>query len=93
MIILAFVIVFPALEEPSGTLARVASLVPLSSPIAMPGRVALGEAGALEIATSLLLLGASVAALVPVGVRIYEGAVLRMGRPLKLVEAWRATRA
>ena len=92
-IVLAFVVAFPALEDPSGTLARVASLVPFTSPIVMPVRVALEEAGALEIAASLGLLAATVAALVPLGARIYEGAILRTCRPLKLVEAWRAARA
>ena len=92
-IVLAFAVAFPALEDPSGTLARVASLVPFTSPIVMPVRVALEEAGALEIAASLGLLAATVGALVPLGARIYEGAILRTGRPLKLVEAWRAARA
>jgi ABC-type uncharacterized transport system ATPase subunit len=35
---------------------------------------------------------ASIALLVPLVARVYEGAVLRTGRPLKLVEAWRAAR-
>ena len=92
-IVLAFFVAFPALEDPSGTLAKVASLVPFTSPIVMPVRVALEEASALEIAASLALLAATVGALVPLGARIYEGAILRTGRPLKLVEAWRAARA
>ena len=92
-IVLAFVVAFPALEDPSGTIARVASIVPFTSPIVMPVRVALEDANAIEIAASLALLAGSVAALVPLGARIYEGAILRTGRPLKLAEAWRAARA
>jgi ABC-type multidrug transport system ATPase subunit len=53
---------------------------------------ALDEASSLEIAASIGLLVGSVAVLVPLGARIYEGAVLRIGRPLKLKEAWRASR-
>ena len=67
--------------------------MPFSSPLIMPGRVALGEASAAEIALSVALLLATIALLVPLVARIYEGAVLRMGRPLKLVEAWRGGRA
>jgi hypothetical protein len=37
----------------------------------------------------LLVLG--IALLVPIGARIYENAVLRMGKPLKLREAWNAS--
>ena len=92
-IILSFLLVFPALNDPSGGLARIASIVPISSPLVMPGRIALGEATAVEIALSLVLLIASIALLVPLVARVYEGAVLRMGRPLKLVEAWRAARS
>ena len=92
-IILSFLLVFPALNDPSGGLARIASIVPISSPLVMPGRIALGEATAVEIAISLVLLIASIALLVPLVARVYEGAVLRMGRPLKLVEAWRAARS
>jgi hypothetical protein len=58
----------------------------------MPALVALGEASAVEIAASLALLALSVAVLVRLGASIYEGAILRMGRPLKLAEAWRAAR-
>ncbi len=92
-IVLAFLVAFPALDDPSGTVARVASIVPFTSPIVMPVRVALEDVDAVEIVASLALLAGSVAALVPLGARIYEGAILRTGRPLKLVEAWRAARA
>jgi ABC-2 type transport system permease protein len=71
----------------------IASLVPFTSPIVMPVRVAVGEAGALEIAASLGVLVLSIALLVPLGARIYERAVLRMGKPMKLREAWRVARA
>ena len=43
-------------------------------------------------AVAVLLVG-TIVLLVPLVARVYEGAVLRMGRPLKLVEAWRAARA
>lgn len=92
VLVISYLLAFPAIDDPSGTLAVVASLVPLSSPMIMPVRVALGEAGAVEIAASLGLLAASVLLLVPFGARIYEGAVLRMGKPLRLVEALRAAR-
>jgi hypothetical protein len=82
-----------AIDDPDGILAIAASLFPLFSPIVMALRVALGEASAAEIVTSLLLLAASIAMLVPLGARIYERSVLRMGKSMKLREAWRAARA
>ena len=67
--------------------------MPFTAPIVMPVRVAVGEASGAEIAASLGILAAAIALLVPLGARIYEGAVLRMGKPMKLREALRAARA
>ena len=52
----------------------------------MPARVALGEAGAVEIVLSLGVLALSVALLLRLCARIYERSILRMGRPAKLFE-------
>jgi ABC-2 type transport system permease protein len=93
VLVVSYLLVFPVLDDPSSTLAVVTSLVPFCSPIVMPARVALGEVGALEIVASLGLLAASVAVLLVLGARIYDRAILRMGRPLKLTEAWRLARS
>jgi ABC-2 type transport system permease protein len=92
LLVVSYLLVFPALDDPSSTIAVVSSLVPFCSPIVMPARVVLGEAGGLEMAASLGLLAISVALLMALGARIYEGAILRMGRPLRLTEAWRLAR-
>jgi ABC-2 type transport system permease protein len=93
LLVAAYLIAFPVIEDPSSSLATIASLVPLSSPIVMPVIVALGEASAVQIVASLVLLALSVAVLVRLGASVYEGAILRMGRPLKLSEVWRVARA
>ncbi len=93
LLVVSYLVVFPVLDDPSSTLAVVTSLVPFCSPIVMPARVVLGEAGMLEALASLGLLAISVAFLVVLGARIYEGAILRMGRPLKLSEALRLARS
>jgi ABC-2 type transport system permease protein len=92
VLVVSYLLVFPVLDDPASTLAVITSLVPLCSPIVMPARVALGEAGLLEMAASLALLAGSVAVLVVLGARIYDRAILRMGRPLKFAEAWRLAR-
>jgi ABC-2 type transport system permease protein len=81
-------VTFPALDDPESTAAVISSLVPLSSPIIMPVRVVVDAASTGEIIASLALLVAGIALLVPLGARIYENAVLRTGKPLKLREAW-----
>lgn len=93
VLVACYLVGFPTLETPDSGLAVIASLVPLSSPIIMPVRVVVGEASAVEVAASLGLLALAIALLIPLGARIYEATVLRMGKPLKLREAWRAARA
>jgi ABC-2 type transport system permease protein len=92
LLVVSYLLVFPALDDPSSTLAVVSSLVPFCSPIVMPARVVLGEASAVEVAASLGLLAVSVLFLLMLGARIYERAILRMGRPLRLTEALRLAR-
>jgi len=93
ILVACYLFAFPALENPDSSMAVITSIVPFSAPIVMPVLVVVGEASAVEIAASLGLLVVSIALLIPLGARIYEGAVLRMGKPLKMREALRAARA
>jgi ABC-2 type transport system permease protein len=93
LLVIGYLLAFPAIDDPDGGLAVAASIFPLFAPIVMPLRVALDAAHAVEIAASLALFVASIAVLVPLGARLYERSVLRMGKPMKLREAWRAARA
>jgi ABC-2 type transport system permease protein len=77
-------------QDPGSTLARIASIVPFSSALAMPVRISLGSATPLEIVAALVLLIGSTALLIPLAGRVYAGAVLRTGSRVKLSDAWRA---
>ena len=93
LILVSFFISFSALDPSGGgTLAQVASLVPFSCPLVMPGRMALGDAAPAEVAVAIVLMVATTILLVRVGARIYAGAILRTGKPVKLLEALRASR-
>ena len=91
VLVVSYLVAFPALDDPESTVAVVSSLVPLSSPIIMPVRVVVDAAGPAEIIASLGLLVVAIGLLVPLGARIYENAILRTGKPLKLREAWNPT--
>ena len=93
ILVAGYLVAFPVLEDPAGSLAVFTSLLPLTSPIVMPVRAVMGDAGAAEIAASLGLLVLAIALLIPLAARIYEGSVLRMGKPMKVREALRAARA
>lgn len=64
----------------------VLAVVPLTSPLVMPSRIAIGEASAAEIALSLGLGLLAVALVVRVGAVVYRRAIVRTGRRLKLRE-------
>ena len=89
-ILVSFIISVGSLQDPNSTIAVVASILPVSAALAMPVRMVLGAAPGWQIALSLTLLIGSAIALVPIGARLYEGAVLRTGSRVKLRDAWRA---
>ena len=93
ILVAGYLVAFPTMEDPDSSLAVFTSLLPLTSPIVMPVRAVVGDAGATEIAASLGLLVLAIALLIPLAARIYERSVLRMGKPLKMREALRAARA
>jgi ABC-2 type transport system permease protein len=89
-IFVSFIISIGALQDPNSRIAVIASILPISSAMAMPVRIVLGAAEAWQIALALVLVIGSTAALVPLAGRLYAGAVLRSGARVKLRDAWRA---
>lgn len=77
-------------QDPDSTVARIASLLPISSALAMPVRMVLGSAAVREIVASLVLVIGSTALPIPLAGRLYTGAILRIGAKVKLRDAWRA---
>jgi ABC-2 type transport system permease protein len=90
LVFASFFISVGALQDPDSTNAVVASLLPISSPLAMPVRMLLGSASAVEVALSLAILIGSTALLIPLAARVYAGAVLRTGAKVRMRDAWRA---
>jgi ABC-2 type transport system permease protein len=90
VILVSFFISIGALESPDSTLSVVASILPFSSALAMPVRMALGAAEAWQVALAVLLLLGGIAVLIPLSGRLYAGAILRTGGRVKLKDAWRA---
>ncbi len=79
-----------AIEDPTSLLVTVGSLVPFTSPMVMPVRMATTEVPAWEIAVAALLLLGSTYAVVRAAGRVYRGAVLEFGPKVKLTKAWRS---
>lgn len=83
------VLIQPVVLNPSGTLARVMSILPFSSPIIMPLRMAATSVPPLEVAASLLVLVASSVGVVWVAARIYRVGLLMYGKRPTLREIGR----
>lgn len=78
-----------ALNSPDSLVGQILSVAPPFSALVMPVRVATGASAAWEIALALGLMVVAVAAMLYVGGRIYERAVLRTGKRLKITEILR----
>ena len=86
----SFFISIGAVDDPDSGIAKVASLLPISSALAMPVRMVLGSATTWEVVASLAIVIGSTALLVPLAGRVYAGAILRTGGRVKVRDAWRA---
>ena len=86
-----FLSVFVVPENPDGLLARVLSLVPVTAPMAMPARMAMGEPALWEIALSVALMIPAIVGMVWLAGRIYAGAILRTGPRVGLLQALRSS--
>ena len=80
LIIASFFIGIGAVQDPSSTLASVASYLPFSAPLVMPTRILLGDIAAWQALLSAAISIGATFALVPVATRVYSRAVLRTGR-------------
>lgn len=74
--------------DADGPWARVLSLFPVTAPLAMPGRIALGATQWWEPSVAVLLTLAATAGLVFFAGRVYSNAVLHTGAVLRVRDAW-----
>ncbi|HEX4942031.1 MAG TPA: ABC transporter permease [Actinomycetota bacterium] len=86
----SFFISIGAVDDPDSGIAKIASLLPISSALAMPVRMVLGSATTWQIVASLAIVIGSTALLIPLAGRVYAGAILRTGGRVKVRDAWRA---
>jgi ABC-2 type transport system permease protein len=91
VLVLAFVVSFAAIGGVDTTWARLVSWFPLTAPLAMPSRIAMGAAAWWDPVVAMALTVGTIAALVVLGGRVYTRAILHTGSTLTLGEAWRDT--
>ena len=89
ILVLAFIVSFAAIGSADTTWAQLVAWFPITAPLAMPNRIAMGAATWWDPAFAALLTIATIAGLVVVGGRVYTRAILHTGATLSLSEAWR----
>ncbi len=86
VLMLSYFMQIRAMADPEGTLARVASWVPFSSPLIMPIRTALTPVSPLEIAGSIATLILVGVGIIWLGGKIYRVGILATGKRPSLRE-------
>ena len=86
MLVLSFISMFAMLNDPGSALAVTLSLVPFSSPVAMPVRWAAGNLPASDIVLSLAILVAAIGGVTWIAARIYRVGILMTGKRPNLKE-------
>jgi ABC-2 type transport system permease protein len=76
----SFISMFAMLNDPSSTLSVTLSLIPFSSPIAMPVRWAAGTLPLHEVGLSLAILALTIVGVTWIAARIYRVGILMTGK-------------
>ena len=84
---------FAMIAQPASAAARAISYFPLTAPMAMPGRIAMGASAWWEPVAAAVLTLATTVALVQLAGRVYANAILHGGPRLSLKDAWRSMAA
>ena len=87
-----FIALLVVINDPSGTVARIATLIPPAAPMVVPMRTALGAIEPWEVLLSIAVTVVFIYGLFALGARVYSGAVLQTTGRIKLRDAWRSSR-
>ncbi len=88
ILLASYFLALAAVESPDSVWALIGSLVPPTAPMVMTVRIAHGGVPWWQIGLSVTLMVVAIYGLVQLAGRIYAGAVLRIGRRIRLREAW-----
>jgi ABC-2 type transport system permease protein len=93
VLIAAYVASFFMIAQPASAAAKAISYFPLTAPLAMPGRIAMGATAWWEPVLAVVLTLATIIGVVQLAGRLYTNAILHSGPRLSLKQAWRGTTA
>lgn len=89
LLVVSYFFVFIAVAgDGTDWVVRLATLLPLTAPMAVPMRAAAGELPAWEAVAAVALMCLAIYGMIRFAGRVYTGAVLRTGAKVKLRDAW-----
>lgn len=89
LLVLGFMVSFATFGSVDAAWARLVAWFPITAPLAMPFRIAMGAASWWDLVVAVGLTLAAITGLVALGGRVYTRAILHTGATLTVVEAWR----
>ena len=89
ILVAVYIVSLSTLETPVGAAL---SIIPISSPIVMPARIAIGAATTVQIVASLALLVIGVVVTARLANLVYARALVRTGKRLRLIDVLRTPR-
>jgi len=92
LLVFSLIVSFAALNDPGGQMAIATSMIPFSSPIIMPVRVATSDVPTAQLVLSLAISVASSVLVVWLSARVYRIGILMYGKRPNLKELWRWAR-
>ncbi|HTS88878.1 MAG TPA: ABC transporter permease [Gemmatimonadales bacterium] len=92
VIALGMISMFALINEPSGTMARVLTFIPLFTPIVLPVRYAIAPLSVAEVSLAALTMVLAILAVVWIAARIYRVGILSYGKKPTLRELARWVR-
>lgn len=92
-VIAAFIIAMSALAVPDSPAVVITSFVPLIAPFVMFARIVVSSVPLWQVAASLAINVAAIAAIAVIGGRIYRVGMLLYGRPPRPSQIWHAIRS
>ncbi len=88
-LLLSYMLAVTSVTDPEFIAVKIGSFLPFSSPVVLPLRIAMQKIALWEVCLSLCILIAAIFVVIKLAAQIYEGSLLRLGKKVGWVQAWR----
>lgn len=90
--LIAFYFAYGSVSFPNSSVSIAASIIPFSSPFAMPSRLLMAEVPVWQIGLSVAILTFTIVFMAWISIRLYSAAVLHYGKRLKIPDLFKMSK-